>query len=701
MATVILYSIPELNKQKNRTIRFSTPLERVTFFDSKIKETHTGVTIGHIENWWKLNQSVIIYNNFRSPSLIHNYAKIEYDFGHSAYYFIDNYNERGSNQVEYNLTMDTMMTHLSLPSVETDNYFKQALVVREHKQRFDYNILTPYYHKYPEPFNVKHIISNEQTKVSALSPRARLVFRNRNIDWKPVAYVYSEVAKEVPVSGGVWIGEVNNIPAGNHFETSQYVWDGDYRYSKDGGATWTVQTEDWANYFHLFQRWEHGGGVVVRVFKSSGAVAGTGHPGITVTSTQSLTLEIGTILPQRNLYLVPYEGSAISWAGIQNICNNLNRYGGGNLPLKLFSDINIYDSSNERIIEIPYLPSTGITYHRDGFGIYIELDTKLNFSINHTFNKAYDFTRTADRLRVPYNDPKLFTSQFSPIIIKHQDGQFLLKREMIDFQEFNETAHTHTILLNTNLFTPSNFNLLVQSNYSKLESINEEKQAYVINNEIASVKDEAYTYNQYYKDIDEKTLRINQNAQLRNAAIGTINQVAGVAGGAMSFGGGGSFNPAQLASRGLGAGISIFDTWAAYGDNMKVMKLEREKQLAQILLSQSQISGSSLDFLKVSSDDKIKIYEFQPIDHERDYYDITFHKYGYTTLEYKSLEFKTRRYFNYIQAILEEYEVTATMTEEVYNDIRDRFAQGITFFHIYNDSIDWSQIKENWEINNS
>ena len=48
----------------------------------------------------------------------------------------------------------------------------------------------------------------------------------------------------------------------------------------------------------------------------------------------------------------------------------------------------------------------------------------------------------ADRLRVPYNDPKLFTSQFSPIIIKHQDGQFLLKREMIDFKS-SMKLHIH------------------------------------------------------------------------------------------------------------------------------------------------------------------------------------------------------------------------------------------------------------------
>lgn len=702
MATVILYNIPQLRENLNRSILFFDVQERDEFFHYDVpKKTYTDVQIGHIKDFLNLYQTVTVFDEHRLPPSSYNYVRIDYTQLASPnyfYYYIQGFKELGNNQIEYQLKLDTLMTFLSTDDQVDD--IKEALVLREHKKRFEGNI--PIFDKYPEAVDVKHEIINTDVYYGS---RVRLVYRNRVVDWRPVAYIFTETPVNVPVAGGLYISEINSAPVnwtGGQSPSSTYMWDGAYRYSTDNGKTWTWVDDTWSTYYHMYVKDITGVGYVMRIRKSNGVIDSEVY---TISPDKVLIIEVGTVAPARNLYVYNFPDNNIpNWTTVEINGVRVN-YENATLTTDTFDDIDIYDAQNERIVEIPFFNIYNLDLRRDKFGVYVELKTVIEQGYELEIDYAqtpFDTSKTNNANWIPFNDPKLYTSQFSPVIINHYGAQFILKRELIKQSSLGSGGTYHQWDFYASVIDSSNFSYKIETKYDKGENVNENKLTYSVNNVIASVKDEAYTYNQYYKDIDEKSLRIKESAALRNATLSTIQQVAGVAGGAMAFGVGGGFNPAQLTSRTVGATISSIATWSDYADEMKQMKLDRERQLTQLLLSQSSIEGSNINFIRDNDDDMLKVYYFEPTTHEKLYYASIFHRFGYQTLEYKKPAFRTRKYFDYKKMVIANWTPNIRVTKEIYDDVVARFEAGVTIYH-YNPGqqqltdFDWDQNKENWE----
>lgn len=216
-----------------------------------------------------------------------------------------------------------------------------------------------------------------------------------------------------------------------------------------------------------------------------------------------------------------------------------------------------------------------------------------------------------------------------------------------------------------------------------------------MNNEIATIKDDAYTYNQYYKDLDDKQRRVQESAAYRNTALNSVNQALGVTGGMIA---GGKPNPVQLVTRAGQAGINIAQSWMDLSDQMKLNDIAAKQKYIGLLLSASQISGGTLNFVKSFNGDKIREVQFGLTGNDLDYWDEVFHKFGYTTLEYKIPNLKTRKYWDYKQMVIDEI-ASAYVTDECLDDIKARFAEGVTIYHYQSganpSTIDWGQTKEN------
>ena len=95
------------------------------------------------------------------------------------------------------------------------------------------------------------------------------------------------------------------------------------------------------------------------------------------------------------------------------------------------------------------------------------------------------------------------------------------------------------------------------------------------------------------------------------------------------------------------------------------------------------IAGGSPELYHNNDIDAVKVFSIKPTTKHLDYLDWYFHKYGYQTLELKNPTLRTRLYFDYKQMIIDEI-TTDTVNEETKIDIRNRFAEGITIYHMKN-----------------
>jgi len=697
MATVTLYAIQQLTPSKNQFIRFTSVSERNAYFAEQIKIIIDDVEIGHISDWWKLNQFVTIYNNFREPYSTYNYMEIIYTNNKKMFYFINDYEEQGANQVRYNIQLDGLTTYLSVPTTPSIIFDNHSLVLREHKHRFDLSTGAVFVDQVKEAGdNTTPKIITEQTYTVGV--RARLVYKNRT-DSKPVAYPYVESALSVSVIGSDWIGTVYSSLFGT--TETMYMWDGNFEYTFSEGTPNIPITGIGSGEFVKYQRQVLGNRELIVCDKATG-----NHLGVLleVPSGRDLKIKVGNT-STNTLVAGFFTPNGTTWASILANSTQINYSASATKNLPLWTDIDSYDAMTDRIIEVPYFLASNFTFYEDGYGIFIPLESSADVGILTNFRSipagAYDFSGTYKN-RVKYNEPKLASSQFAPVVYVMNGMSIGVKRENYDQDGLLPTINPFAFTFKYDILSPSTFHILGGGGalIQQWEEIDEFRKTWVVNNEIASIKDEAYTYNQYFKDLDDKQRQIQEASATRNAYLNTINQTLGVTGGMIA---GGTATPTQLATRVGQAGINIAQTFADLADQMKMNDIQAKQKYIGLLLSSTQISGASLNFIKTFNGDKLRLLQFGLKGKELDYWDTRFYLYGYQCLEYKPIDWKTRQHFNYVEAILQPYTKLPTLTEEVYQDIARRFREGVTIHHPYTGGaltrfIDWHQTKENWEV---
>lgn len=697
MARVTLYHIPELQKNKNVTINFANRTALNNYFSAIPKYVFPEDYIGWVKNENSYEQTITIprnlYKNYNYVKIIHeatiSTTKPEY------YYYVVDVIEFGNDQYELKLELDTIMTYIvALPIVNIES--NKSLIFRKHKNRFvfDQNPKVLIDSFIEDDNNINH----ELKRIFIQNPnRARFVYRNRAKDWKPVAYVFAETANvSITHVASDWTQVIIPESGANKW---LYVWDGNYQYAL-GDGPYNYVTDDWNTYFHLYGEF-NGIKQIVAMKKSDGT---TYQVKYTIPPSSDLKLNIGPITVNKLYYVHYVDPNYTSWSDIQSQYDYINNAGNGTTILPTFSDINPFDSKIQKIVEIPYLDKTMI-FKKDEFGVYVDLtqNNEKNFSNIPIYIKpiigSYD-TSKIDKPRVVGNDPKLSHSQFAPMIFTINGVAVGFLKEQMEKTNglLNGTNLIQDSKLLINVGSPSNFNLTIKPNDNYIFKKEDELRAsWTVNNEVFSVKDEAYTYNEYYRDIDEKQRRISEQAAQRNLILGGINQALGIGGGLVAAGA--NINPAVLAARAGGAAISVAQSIMDHQDNMKQNELEYRKKYLNLIMSASIMAGGDLSFIKSYNGDSLRILHYGLSENSFNYWDEYFHKYGYRTLEFTNINLRTRKYFNYIEAEIDEKNLTPILNEKSKEDIRRRFREGITFFHCtVSQQPDWNQEKENWEL---
>ncbi len=180
-------------------------------------------------------------------------------------------------------------------------------------------------------------------------------------------------------------------------------------------------------------------------------------------------------------------------------------------------------------------------------------------------------------------------------------------------------------------------------------------------------------------------------------AINGITTALSFAGSFASFMGGSlTQNPLLFAS---GVTLAV-GTASSIVNNIHVAQ-EQDRAIAQ-KMNQNYIQGTSvqgsedIDILTAFSGNKAKLCYYELSDVMKNAMWDLFYYCGYATHEQKIPNVSTRLYFNYVQAdiVYDEY----SFNDDIADDIKNKWKEGVTFFHKVNNEWDIEQQYENYEV---
>ena len=714
MIEIRLYEHHSINYKKNYALNFADFNERNDYFENNGVKLPDNLSPSFIKNIWKLHNEIVVFNEGRIP-LNYNYLTVKLDNKYHCYYIID-FEDLGNNQVKYLLKKDTITTFV-LTGNDYPVLSQRQIIKRSHVNRFRAD-KTPIYDRNLEDIEIKPTFVSEVDKVS--SEATTLALRSYGGGVKDDR-ILSEVifAWEAYQENPVTVSKNNNfnleIPlgwgAGGDPAGVLLVWDSD-----EGSAN--IEFVEDFTLVHIKEDDKHV--LVPSVPFTTGTLSDyvsiTNNDNNAIIGNDKITLngdgflrfyahnltrafrvmyDFGTELPLANYKLV--KTFAITPAGMTYPTTQQAR------PLE---SLNRSSALNQKIITLEYLSLEDfIPYFLNGFNA-LRMPVNRNvltkeklLSLN---NPTFDTTGTLGKQKVTFNDPKLYTSQFNPYFLTFSNESFLIRRESF----WSPTNLDINVSLAYNKESLTKALLKVDTSEYDEKEINELTKVVNLDNEEAVIKSNLNDYINTQAE-NEKRLQDLQIAKAeRDRTQQAFNSIvgigAGAVGGLIASGG----NPAgALAGAGVGAVKSISDyVFATKNLNQlrEELKLNYENKIKSLQLSLMNTIGGGAHLNTFSESNILKLYQFELDALEKYYLDNYFHYYGYNylTIGYPTNLYNTRKYWNYIQLeVIGSIKNNSMITEEIENDIIERFSNGVTIFHYVSSAVPFyfSQTVENWE----
>lgn len=373
------------------------------------------------------------------------------------------------------------------------------------------------------------------------------------------------------------------------------------------------------------------------------------------------------------------------------------------------------DSRVMKIVQIPYCPlgkwlkDKDLFYNINGWvydstnkafrKINIEADT--NSSITLSWNPL-------ELLKLDYVEPsssanrndkyesKLYHSEFYTPKLVYDSFNYTYRLENVDSSNVDNLNNANEIGYKVSNTFSGNF--MFNTNVPLTRSVSDYDNIMIVNrnNELPVYTSAFMNYVRTGYNWDVK----NKNLGLTKSIISTAGAgIAGAAAGAMKGAAGGPYAAAGGAAIGAVAGVS--------GGllNLAFSQIQADNNIKQ-KLEESNRQGVSvndcddINLLQAYTDgNKAKQVAYQAstavIDTVRD----LFYYFGYNEDIRAIPKLNSRLWFNYIECEPVFKENNNLVYKNYLEDIRQRFMNGITVYHRVNNTYDWNQEKENWEIN--
>ena len=388
--------------------------------------------------------------------------------------------------------------------------------------------------------------------------------------------------------------------------------------------------------------------------------------------------------------------------------------------LKSIEDVDRTDPKLIKIIKLPYCPCRyGVT--TSGDNKVFEIDTSLwsfnsgrlqlrdlnskfrqfmrrsgDLAIFDVFNTTINPNASTPVVADISNESKLFSSEFYAPKFVYDSFMFVFSFELIDtslmynYSSFEFNFIPTTTINSRFLFTFPQYNLKYSTEaYENVLHINRSNEMTLYSNQYINYIKSGYNYDKKNKDLALWN-------DVANAGIGVASGITQATLGVSAFGSQSIWGATNL-SRGV-TGVASSITAPIF--NTIKRENDFEKNLAQKKNETTSVRGADdIDLLdEYTIGNKAKMCWYSATEIMRNYVYKLFRYYGYSCNEMKKPNLSTRKYYNYIEADVDFDMVDIKIEDNILEEIRARFKEGVTFIHKVNGYWDLSQSLENWEM---
>ena len=381
-----------------------------------------------------------------------------------------------------------------------------------------------------------------------------------------------------------------------------------------------------------------------------------------------------------------------------------------NLPqeghIKPISQIDRTDNKLIKIIKLPYSPSSftygdTLQYDRstwtynttEGLLQLIDLNIKFDNVFKANVNPFDVLTIelpeiTHTELRNDYYESKLYSSElYMPKFIYDSFNlNFELQNMATIPTEFNVDFTTTSTINSAFMFTFPEYELKYSNqDYDNILVVRRNNEITLYNNAYINYIKTGYNYDVKNKNIQSTQGWISAGLQIAGSVISFL--AAGATGGLSA-----------VAAIGLATSATVTIANNISND----VKAERsiQQKLEEARNQATSVSGSDdIDLLTKYSQNKAKLAIYKASDNVMKHAADLFYYCGYTANRQDIPNTTSRYWFNYIQCEPVFNEEETSIYKNYLDDIKARYNAGITVYHAHNNTYDWGQTHENWEIN--
>lgn len=670
--------------------------------------------MNYVRNRWDYLNSITVYDNALNR-IPYNYIRIGVPGEQNYAYYITGWEELGAGQIRYTLKMDTIQTYMYSPYSNLRLQHKPQLVLREHKDRWEPN-LTPIIDRTIEEID----ITPDYTEVTQVAHngstgRIRLALTHKKVSDNNSSYIwelYTENSININNQEGISVfGEGGMAFTGSNIEfkygDSTLIMNVPTNYHARLNTSSAAQGDKFIIYFYVNSS---GGRRMVNISPSEATVTSgdsirvAGHY-IVFSKDNEHNIRVNLSTAGDKIYI---DGPTNAEEQLTPL-DDLEEYGEvifGNIPTKTFDQLDVTDPIYSQIKELPIKPSF-IGDQKPKFnGRHWYFEANQSLSIN-SFNDNMRITLPSlssllDRsgvhqLKIPNNDPKLYHSQFRPMLFTWYDSVINFKMERLtsptvqmEYKLFYDQADFGKAKIEYN----SSGQYDHETPYDLTTVIN-------LDNTVAQMSSERDTYNRYLIDNELKSLEIQKQQNSRSQAQSMLNAMVNILP-TSTFD-----KPDSLLQSGVRTVRGLLNFGFEYAnqvDRQKQLDLTYQMKMDRLKISTINISGSGTNLNRLDDSDRIRVWTGKLLPANLEYVDNYFHHFGYKTLEFKPIPtLKKRKLWSHWKIIIDPTHLFGHVSEEVALDIAQRFKDGITLFHEMYDENDeplvyFHQAYENWEV---
>ena len=340
----------------------------------------------------------------------------------------------------------------------------------------------------------------------------------------------------------------------------------------------------------------------------------------------------------------------------------------------VFDDVVVFDTAQNNLKITKYVESS----------FYNQIETDIENPLKPLFPITSSAILGMDR--EDFYESKLFNSEFYNPKFVYDSFSYLFRLETQDEVENVNNFKFNFVASKTGNskflfdFIQEHFKLS-REDYDSILFVARNNESLILNSDYLNYLRNGYNYDLKNKDI-------NKQATLFGAISKEIGGVTSLASGVATG------NVGAIISGVSSMGMAIPNAI----NSLAKQELAINEKLHTLQNQSLSISSSDdLDLLKYyTNGNKAKMVLYKPSERMLKLLGDLFYFTGYATQEFKIPNEHTRTYFNYIQAEL-VFDNSKNLSNEILEDIKERYKIGVTIYHKVNNDWDIEQTKENFE----